>query len=286
MAKLSETIRDITKEHLLNKNGRLYAQCVRAVGWIGGSVPELSEEDGIVELPTSDVSNGGVVVGASLAGERPIYVIRYQGFVSYNMITILNYAAKSLEIWNQPCPILIRGLGMERYIGPVASNMHHSSILRMPGIDVSVPISSNEWRACYERFMSNNRPYFISESRQAFNNDVEFSDKTGGKYSIFLVGPIRLKHDEIAKEFPDANIIHICHLTDLSIKQTEIGSFGVVVDSDYQVCGVSEHIAYKITHQFKVPVKAIGLEHRTAGFAKSRDNITPTIDRIRRCINE
>ena len=117
---LSETIKSITKDHLEQKRGRLYAQCVKAVGWIGGTVPDTV---GIVELPTSDVSNGGIVVGAALAGERPIYVVRYQGFLAYNMITVLNYAAKSMEMWNTPCPVLVRALGMEGSMGPVASNM-------------------------------------------------------------------------------------------------------------------------------------------------------------------
>src|SRR5688572_8662617 len=90
---LSETIKEITRKHLVENNGLLLAQNVNAVGFIGGTVPELS--DGIIELPTSDVSNSGIAVGAALAGRRPIYVIRYQGFLWYNAAHIANYAAKS-----------------------------------------------------------------------------------------------------------------------------------------------------------------------------------------------
>jgi hypothetical protein len=62
MATVAETISGITRKHLLENNGLLFGQCVTAVGWVGGTIPPLREEDGIVELPTSDVSNGGEAV--------------------------------------------------------------------------------------------------------------------------------------------------------------------------------------------------------------------------------
>ena len=47
---MSETLRDtiklIVKEHLLNQNGLALGQCLTAVGWVGGTLPELYEEDG------------------------------------------------------------------------------------------------------------------------------------------------------------------------------------------------------------------------------------------------
>ena len=43
-----------------------FGQCLTAVGWVGGTLPELYEEDGMVEVTTADVANGGFVVGAGL----------------------------------------------------------------------------------------------------------------------------------------------------------------------------------------------------------------------------
>ena len=74
--KLKDVIKKITREHLEN-GGLFFGQCVTAVGWIGGTVPEMSEDDGIVELPTSDSSNSAIVCGAALAGIKPIYTVRY-----------------------------------------------------------------------------------------------------------------------------------------------------------------------------------------------------------------
>ena len=102
---LRETIKSIVKDHLLNKKGKAYGQCLTAVGWVGGTLPELYEEDGMVELSMADVAGGAIVVGASLAGNRPIYVVRYQGFQWYNCVSIVNYASKSKSIWKRPCPV-------------------------------------------------------------------------------------------------------------------------------------------------------------------------------------
>ena len=65
---LAETIQQATREHLANNNGLLFGQCVTAVGWIVGTVPEMSEEEGIVELSMADVAGAGVAVGAALMG--------------------------------------------------------------------------------------------------------------------------------------------------------------------------------------------------------------------------
>ena len=108
MAKtVRETIKDITKHHLLEKKSMCFGQCLTAVGWVGGTLPELYEEDGMVEVTTADVANGGFVVGAALKGIRPIYVVRYQGFQWYNAPIIINYACKSKEILCIPCPIFV-----------------------------------------------------------------------------------------------------------------------------------------------------------------------------------
>jgi len=122
---LRSTIKEITKNHLA-KGNLLFGQCLTAVGWVNGTVPELTEEEGLVELSMADVMAGGVVVGAALMGKRPIYVVRYQGFQWFNAPIIINYAGKAKEMWNTPCPIFIRSIAMEGGIGPVASSSVNS----------------------------------------------------------------------------------------------------------------------------------------------------------------
>ena len=42
-----ETIKNTTKNHLKKNNGLVFGQCLTAVGWVGGTVPELTEKDGL-----------------------------------------------------------------------------------------------------------------------------------------------------------------------------------------------------------------------------------------------
>ena len=152
---LKDTIKKTVRTHL--REGHLaFGQCLTAVGWVGGTLPELYE-DGMIELPMADVAGGGFVVGAGLMGRRPIYVIRYQGFNWYNCISILNYACKSKEMWGVPCPIFVRGVAMEGSIGPVAGSSHHSLYYRMPGVKIYSPMTNREYEECYSDFMDSER---------------------------------------------------------------------------------------------------------------------------------
>jgi pyruvate/2-oxoglutarate/acetoin dehydrogenase E1 component len=159
---LRDTIKSIVKDHLVSKKGKAYGQCLTAVGWVGGTLPELYEDDGMVELSMADVAGGAIVVGAALAGDRPIYVVRYQGFQWYNCVSIVNYAAKSKSIWKRPCPVFVRSIAMEGGIGPVAGSSHHSLVYRMPGIKIASPMSPSEYLECYDHFMNYDEPYYIS----------------------------------------------------------------------------------------------------------------------------
>jgi hypothetical protein len=55
---------------------------------------------------------------------------------------------------------------------------------------------------------------------------------------------------------------------------------GLVIDSDFEIAGPARSIAYELMLASSVPVHALGVEDRTAGFAPHLDNGTPTVDRI------
>lgn len=301
---VAETIKNNTRTHLEN-GGLLYGQCVAAVGWIGGTVPEMTEREGIVELPTSDSSNSGIVCGAAIAGKRPIYAIRYQGFMSYNAASLLNYAAKSKEMWGFPCPVFVRAIGMEGSIGPVASGMHHGMVMRMPGTIVASPMTPSEWQEVWDLFLKGDDPIYCSEHRKSFGIDYEIEDiiykdrfnrsTHKPKVTIFAIGAARLEAVEACKVLKNQNInfnfINLTWLKPLRISDQIISclqesEFGLVVDSDYQTCGASEHIASYLMLKSNRPVYTLGLEDRTAGFAEHCDNVTPSADQIVRNIIE
>ena len=171
-----ETIKSITRHHLEVEKGLCFGQCLTAVGWVGGTLPEMYEDEGMVEVTTADVANGGFVVGAGLQGIRPIYVVRYQGFQWYNSPMIVNYASKSKEIWDIPCPIFVRSIAMEGGMGPVAGSSHHSIYQRMPGMKILSPMTPNEYQLAYNEFMTNDDVFYISEHRSSYSNQKEFKN--------------------------------------------------------------------------------------------------------------
>lgn len=295
MPTCAETIREISRKHLLENNGLLAGQCLRAVGNVAGTVPELTQEQGIVELPTADCSNSAVVTGFALAGRRPIYIIRYQGFLWYNAATLVNYAAKSKELWGVPCPVFVRAIGMEGNIGPVASNLHHGMVMRTPGIPVLAPMTPSEYNQAWDYFMSHDNPVFCSEHRKCFMSDRELLDEIDPEAEIALVGisAARLQNLAAAKilrqKGKKVSVINLFWLKPmmLSNKQKEAlkrVKVGIVADCDYEMSVQS--IAYQLMTEFPGKFLAVGLEDRTAGFSKETDNLTPSAEKIARLIDE
>ena len=288
---LAETIRQTTRQHLKRNGGLLFGQCVSAVGWVGGTVPEMTEAEGIVELSMADVAGAGIAVGAALMGRRPIFVIRYQGFMWYNAATILNYAAKSKDMWGVPCPLFVRSIAMEGAIGPVASSSHHGMVMRMPGIPVIAPMTPAEWLVAWDWFLRHDDPLYVSEHRRGFPIDYEMEDDIAGPadLTIVAISAARLNALEAIKtlrrEGIRCHLIHALWLKPFTISENMRESLartglGLVIDSDFELAAAGRSIAYDLMHDSGKLVHALGLEDRSAGFSKQHDNGTPTPEQI------
>jgi acetoin:2,6-dichlorophenolindophenol oxidoreductase subunit beta len=290
-----ETIKSNIRKHLVEDNGLLFCQAALGCGFVQNTVPsDIPNHKGIEELPTSDSSNGGVVCGAALMGRRPIYVIRFQGFLWYNAVSLVNYAAKSKEMWGMPCPVFIRGIGVEGGIGPVASNMHHSIICHMPGIKVFAPMTSKEWQYVWDYYLTHDEPVFCSEHRRAYDLDRDLKNKLDHKspdVTIIAISAARLEAEmavvELEKEGYKINLVHQFQLKPAVFSNEILRSIifskeVLIVDTDFTQCGISEHIAYIIQTQigFAKSCVTMGLEDRTAGFGSHCDNMTPSKNEI------
>ena len=290
-ATVRDTIKEITRKHLTEGKGKCYGQCLTAVGWVGGTLPELYEEDGMVELSMADVAGGAIVTGTALAGSRSIYVVRYQGFQWYNAVSIVNYAAKSKEIWNRPCPVFVRSIAMEGGIGPVAGSSHHSLVHRMPGIKVVAPMTPGEYQNVYDSYMIDDDPYYISEHRKSYDNTEEFENIVypQADFTIFPISITRLEMSKLIQlaeqENIKLNIIHQLWLRPfnipfswkLALDNSKYG--GLVTDDDY-VEGVASSIANELSLATGKKVHTLGLEPKTAGFYFQVDNLPPTAEKI------
>jgi len=298
---LRTTIKEIIRGHLKKKIGKVFGQCLTAVGWVGGTLPELYEKDGMVEVSMADVADGGFVVGAGLMKSKPIYVIRYQGFNWYNCPMIVNYACKSKEIWKVPCPIFVRGIGMEGGIGPVAGSSHHSLYFRMPGIKIASPMTPKEYKNVYNSFLKDNSVYYVSEHRGSFPNKFEIPNIYVKKPDIviFAISITRFEAKEATKILNNAGIkvsfVNILWLKPLKISSKSIQNLthakygGLVLDDDY-VNGVAKSIANDLSLRTNKKVNVLGLKDRTAGAAKNLDNLPPNsreiVKYIKKIINK
>ena len=292
---LRETIKKTIRYHLKNKNGLVMGQCLTAVGWVGGTLPELYEEDGMIELSMADVAGGGFAVGAAIAGRKPIYVIRYQGFNWFNAPIILNYACKSKEIWGIPCPMLIRSVGMEGGIGPVAGSSHHSLYYRMPGIKIVSPMSPNEFKKVYYDFINSDDVVYVSEHRKSYDNRYELKDiiYENPDFTLFAISITRFEAIEcskiLKKQGLKINVINLFELKPLKISNKSKISLsnskygGIVLDDDY-VNGVAKNIAHDLSMMTNKKVNVIGLKDKSAGFYPQVDNLPPNAKEIMKFI--
>ena len=230
-------------------------------------------------------------MGAALAGKRPMYIIRYQGFNWFNAPIVLNYACKSKEIWGNPCPMFIRSIAMEGGIGPVAGSSHHALYYRMPGVKIFSPMTSNEYKKTYEMFMSEDEVYYVSEHRGAYTNSTELPDIVfdNPDITLFPISITRFAAAEASKELLKKGIkVSVHHVFQVkpfepsneslrSLKGSKFG--GVVLDDDY-VDGISKCLAHDLSSLTGSKMNVMGLENKTAGFYPQVDNLPPNKEQI------
>ena len=286
---LAETIKEITRKHLEENNGILLGQAITAVGWVNNSVPNCKN---IIELPMTDVAGAGIAVGTAIVGRRPIFVLRFQDFLFLNSSPLVNYAAKSKYLFQNPVPIFIRALATEGGgAGPTHSGILHSIFMHMPGFRVCSPMTPGEYKKIWNVFMENDDPMFVSEHRRSFNQTKEIPDVVIPDADITLYGisasrfSILEAIEILKKEGIKCNFVNILWLKplDLServIKPLESTRLGLVVDSDFEISGASQAIAYELMIKTGYLVKALGAEDRSVGTAERYENGTPKPKKI------
>lgn len=287
MATVRETIRILSQKHL--DDGYMIAgQCLSAVGFVGGTLPE-SHKDKLTELSMADVGGAGFVVGMALADRRPMYVIRYQGFSWYNAPMIVNYAAKSKSLWNTPCPMIVRCIAMEGNIGPVAGCSHHS-LYDKPGIKTFSPMTPREWESVYFEAMSGDDVVCISEHRKSYDNKNELPDITfeSPDFVLYPISVTRFAAIEASRQLSKLGMrCSVSHIVDLDSNNVNIipayrATRGLVLDDDYSN-GVASKFAAKIMHDVgqykKCTIDTMGVPNVVGGFG-SYDVVSPDVEKI------
>ena len=287
---VADTIREITRQHLEKNNGLLLGQCITAVGWIQNTVPPHVR--GLVELPMADVSGPGLAIGAAIMGRRPIYVLRFQSFLWLAASPIVNYAAKSKDIWGQPCPVFIRAIAAEEGgTGPVHTNCFHSIFMHVPGLPVAAPMTPCEYEEVWRYYRAHDNPILVSEHRRSYPLKAEMPDLLDPEagVTLFPISAARINTlqavELLKKEGIQCNVVHLLwlkpfELTPRILDPLKATGLGMVIDSAFEIAGASQSIAYELMLHTGLPVKALGQFDRSSGTAPHLENRTPAPERI------
>ncbi|MBF0332212.1 MAG: hypothetical protein HQL40_01025 [Alphaproteobacteria bacterium] len=287
---VADTIRELTRGHIAQNGGLVMGQCLSAVGWVQNTIP--AQEEGMVELPMTDIAGAGFAVGAALAGRRPIFVIRYQSFLWLNVSPIVNYAAKAKEMFGYSCPVFVRAIADEgNGLGPLHSNCYHSMFMNMPGIPVCAPMTPREYVEIWEHYMSHDDPMLVSEHRRCFRSSVELPDITrdDAVFTIYAASAGRFNArdavEALAGEGIACNLVNILWLKPFELSERTLAPLrrtgkGIVIDSTYEIAGASRSMAYDLMDATGARVRAVGLPDRSPGAAKHLENGTPSVERI------
>ena len=266
-------------------NSLLFGQAISAVGWVNHTVPNCR---GIVEFPMADVSNMGIACGAAISGIRPIIVIRFQDFMWLNSSSLVNYAAKTREIFGTSTPIFVRALSMEN-AGCTHSGVLHSLFMHMPGFRICSPMTPLEYEAIWDDFMAHDDPMYVSEHRSSFQNTEEMPN-TAHKADVTLIGISAARFNIagavalLADEGITCNVAHCTWLKpfqkEAMLQALDQSRMGLVVDAGFETCGAAQSLAYELMWDTGKPVKALGLFDRSVGVNAASQNPTPSAERI------
>lgn len=284
---VAETIRQITRQHLTENHGLLLGQCISAVGWVNGTVPNVP---GIIELPMTDVAGAGIAVGTAMVGQRPIFVLRFQDFLMLSASPLINYAAKSKELHGRATPVFVRAIAAEG-IGPVHSGVLHSVFMHFPGFRIASPMTPKEYEMVWADFMAHDDPFIVSEHRMSYSNTNELPDVmvTNAKVTLYAISITRFAAvaavQRLAADGFPCNLVHLCRLKPFTLDYRLIEPLrqsrrGLVIDADYEIAGAARSIAYELTMATGYPVHAMGLQDATKCLCPPYQNKAPDAEQI------
>ena len=285
---LRKTIREITLNHC-NNGGMVIGQCLSAVGWVNNTIDPKTKN--VIELPMTDVAGSGFACGAAISGIRPILVLRFQDFLLLNGSILVNFAAKLKEISGISAPLWVRAIAQEgNGTGCVHSGKYHSIFSHFPGFNIVCPITSDEYKQCWNDFMKRDVPTICFEHRHTYDNKKEFNDviKEDSKATVIGVSLARQYLDKVNLPLDKFGVFK---LKPLELKVDIVKSLsktrkGFIIDTGYDTCSIAKEIAsqYYMVTRGVAKIYTLGIEDISSGCRK--ENLTPSTEVIEKFIKE
>lgn len=264
----------------------------------------------VMDTPLSESGIVGTAIGMAAYGLRPVAEIQFMGFIYPALDQIFSHAARlrSRSRGRYTCPLVVRtpyGAGIRA--PEIHSESTEALFCHMPGIKVVVPSTPTTAKGLLKSAIRDPDPVVFLESTRVYRQIKE--DVSGEEYTIPL-GKARVAKEGKdvtlvawgsmlhrclkAAEGTDAEVIDLMTLSPFdeetlyaSVKKT---GRAVVVHEAPKTCGVGAEISASIAEEamlyLKAPIMRVTGYDAVIPLPKLEDYYMPTVERIRRAVDE
>jgi pyruvate/2-oxoglutarate/acetoin dehydrogenase E1 component len=265
-------------EHLIKNEGLIFGHNLTDVGWVAGTIPEIPEHPGYVELPITDIAGVGIAVGASLAGKPVIFISRYQGYLWFNLAPIATYAAIADTVFEQESWIMIRSIADDGAFGPIATGTYLSLAAQIPNLDIVSPTSPSEWDEIWSHFLSNRKPIFVSEHRSSYPNSKSIELHTDQPDIVILsIGGNAINYEKLSSLLSNEDLIcSVFNLLWIKPLKFPVHFFEnlskakrcLILDPSFKEYGLAQSVAQVLSDFTAIPISVIASKHGFPGYAR------------------
>ena len=230
-------------------------------------------EGRVIDTPIAELGFGGIGVGSTMTGCRPIVEYMTFNFSLVGIDQIINNAAKIRQMSGGqfPCPIVFRGpTASAGQLGATHSQAFENWFANTPGLKVIVPSNPYDAKGLLKAAIRDNDPVIFMESEQMYGDKGEVPDgeyvlpigvadikREGTDVTIVSFGKIIKEAykaaDELAKEDISCEIIDLRTVRPMdhkaimdSVKKT---NRLVILEEAWPFGNVSTEITYQVQEQ-------------------------------------
>jgi pyruvate dehydrogenase E1 component beta subunit len=268
-------------------------------------LPEKVGEKRVINTPISESCFCGAALGAALRGYRPIVEIMIGDFFFVAADQIINQIAKARYMSGGKVfvPITLR-LPSGGYISE--ASQHSQSLetiyIHTPGIKVVYPSGAYSAKGLLKSSIRDDNPVAFMEAKILYGIEEEVPEgdyiiplgkaniiQSGSGLTIVAYGYQVYQTRKAMEHFSGCSIELIDLQTldplDLSTILSSVSKTGklLLIQEDYRICSISEHIAYEVTSNLsaKLKIKIISSKYSPIPFSPPLESyILPQVNNI------
>ncbi|MAF96059.1 MAG: alpha-ketoacid dehydrogenase subunit beta [Rhodospirillaceae bacterium] len=129
----------------------------------------------VIDTPLSEDAVTGIVIGAAMAGMRPIHVHIRMDFLLLCMNQLINMGAKAHYMYGGQVkvPLVMRSIiGKSWGQGAQHSQGLHAMFMHVPGLKVVAPTNAHDAKGCLIAAIRDNNPVVFVEHRLLYSTDA------------------------------------------------------------------------------------------------------------------